>query len=113
MAFKRSRVRSSPSPPKKKPYRKVWFLLFIASRRIEKTGSQKANWKRPADGFKGRVRVDKRFIFCRAILSVSTKEKAPTEGRCFFFLVPLGVEINPRFYRGKEKERSYNKTGEA
>jgi len=27
--------------------------------------------------------------------------------------VPLGVEINPRFYRGKKKERSYNKTGEA
>jgi hypothetical protein len=29
------------------------------------------------------------------------------------FLVSLDVEINPRFYRGKKKERSYNKTGEA
>ena len=28
------------------------------------------------------------------------------------FLVPLGVEINPRFYRGKKNERSYNKAGE-
>ena len=28
-------------------------------------------------------------------------------------LVPLGVEINPRLYRGKENERSYNKMGEA
>jgi len=26
--------------------------------------------------------------------------------------VPLGVEINPRFYRGKKNERSYNKKGE-
>lgn len=25
------------------------------------------------------------------------------------YLAPLGVEINPWFYQGKEKERSYNK----
>lgn len=34
----------------------------------------------------------------------------------FFFgglyLVSLDVEINPRFYRGKKKERSYKKEGE-
>jgi len=46
--------------------------LFFADKRIEKTGSPKANRKRPVDGFEGRVRVGKRFIFCRAILSVST-----------------------------------------
>jgi len=27
-------------------------------------------------------------------------------------LVSLDVEINPRFYRGKKKERSYKKEGE-
>ena len=29
-----------------------------------------------------------------------------------FLLVSLDVEINPRFYRGKKKERSYKKEGE-
>jgi len=29
-----------------------------------------------------------------------------------FFLVHLCVEVNPRFYRGKEKEQSDNKNGE-
>ena len=30
----------------------------------------------------------------------------------YFTLVHLCVEVNPRFYRGKEKEQSDNKNGE-
>ena len=41
MAFKRSRVRSSPSPPNKRNRTaRYGFFCFIEYKRIEKTGSQ-------------------------------------------------------------------------
>ena len=43
-------------------------------------------------------------------LTINSKRKT-TFGLPFLHLVSLDVEINPRFYRGKKSERSYNKNG--
>ena len=68
------RVRISPSPPNKRaPYRKVWCFFVFSYTRFEKTGSALPNYDLSVKGRKGRVRVGKRFIFCRANLAVSAK----------------------------------------
>jgi hypothetical protein len=57
----------------------VWFPFCFSVVRFEKTGSAKPNCDLPVDGHKGRVRVGKRFIFCRANLAVSANKNAATE----------------------------------
>ena len=60
--------------------------------------------------YPGVVQLIERAVWDREAesLSLSTRTKAPlksliSEG---FFLMPLGVEINPRFYRGKKNSFS-------
>ena len=64
----------------------VWFPFCFSGVRFEKTGSAKPNCNLSANGCKGRVRVGKRFIFCRANLAVSAKKKNTSIGMCFLLL---------------------------
>ncbi len=49
------------------PIRIGSFIFSFIVARFEKTGSARPNCDLPVDGCKGRVRVGKRFIFCRAV----------------------------------------------
>ena len=65
----------------------VWCLFFILVKKIWKGGSE-AEEKRPVDGFRRRVRVGKRFIFCRANLLQRAKCKHYTV-RCGAYIFVL------------------------
>ena len=77
--------------------RKIFFLPLAV-----------VSWQKSE--YPGVVQLIERAVWDREAesLSLSTRTKAPlksliSEG---FFLMPLGVEINPRFYRGKKNSFS-------